>query len=125
MEKYKFDESNGLWYELVGDYYLPCLTLPEVNTEQIGPWGEQRRKYLQICKKHTYADLFLSGKLEAHLMEVDRHAGEMFDHLVRELAHREGVTEALKAADQMAWIAQMNNIRSRATEIVYQELICA
>ncbi len=125
MERYKFDESNGLWYELVGDYYLPCLALPELNAEKIGPWGERRRKYLQTCKKHTYADLFLPGKLEAHLMEIDRHAEELFDRLVKELAHREGVTESLKAADQMAWVAQMNNIHSRITEIVYQELICA
>ncbi len=124
MERYKFDEKNGLWYELAGDYYLPCLTLPEVNTEKIGLWGERRRKYLQTCKKHTYADLFLSGKLEAHLTEVDRHTEEMFDRLVKELAQREGVTEACKASDQMTWVARMNNIRSRVTEIVHQELIC-
>ncbi len=126
MERYnKYDETNGLWYELVGDYYLPCLALPELNAEKIGLWGERRRKCLQTCKKHTYADLFLSGKLEAHLIEVDRRAEEMFDRLVKELAHRESVTEALKATYQMAWIAQMNNIRSRATEIIHQELICA
>ncbi len=125
MERYKFDESNSLWYELVGDYYLPCLTLPTVDAGKIGFWGQQRRKYLQTCKKHTYADLFLSGKLEAHLMEVDLHAKELFDRLVTELAHQEGITEALKSFDQMAWVAQMNNICSRATEIVHQELICA
>ncbi len=103
----------------------PCLTLPERDAEKIGPWGEQRRRHLLTYNKNNYADLFLSGKLEAHLMEVDRHAEELFDHLVSQMAAAENVTEQLKAADQMTWVAQMNNIRSRVTKIVQQELICA
>lgn len=121
MEKYIYNEKNGLHYELIGDYYYPCLTVPEPPC--IGIWGMRRLQYLKEHKKILYQTLFYTEKLKAHLEEVDQNAEEMFELLVKQLSAIEGVTEALKATDQMAWVARMNNIHHRATEIVQQELI--
>ena len=121
MKKYIYNEKNGLHYELIGDYYYPCLTAPE--SPCIGIWGMRRLQYLKEHKKILYQTLFYTEKLKAHLEEVDSSAEDMFNLLVKQLSALEGVTEALKAADQMAWVSKMNGIRNRATEIVHQELI--
>ena len=123
MKEYMFDEKNGLWYKLEGDYYLPCLTAPEMG--EIGIWGERRRQHLKNHQSGIYTGMLLTGKLEAHLQEVDRLAEEMYSRLVEDMAEDEGITEELKAADQMAWVQQMNNICNRASEIVREELIYA
>ena len=125
MEKYIYNEQNGLWYELQGDYYIPCLVLDEEETKPIGMWG---RKYLRYIKEHRpviYTALLLSGKLNSHLTEIDNRATEMLDRLVKQLAEKEGITEQLKAADQIAWVGAMNSIRNAAEEIVNAEVIFA
>ena len=125
MEKYIYDKNNGLWYELQGDYYIPCLVLDEADSQPIGMWG---RKYLRYIKEHRpalYSGLLLSGKLNSHVAQIDRQASEMLDRLMKQLAEREGITEQLKAQDQMAWVGDMNNIRNRAAEIVNAEVIFA
>ena len=121
MEKYLFDEKNGLWYELIGDFYLPCVTVPAA--EELGSWGQLRRHHLREHQNGIYTGMLLSGKLENHLAEVNARAEEMFERLVEEMSEDEGVTEELKAEDQMAWVQQMNSIRSRAAEVVREELI--
>lgn len=121
MEKYIYSEKTGLHYELISDYYYPCLTAPEPPC--IGIWGMRRLQYLREHKKILYQTLFYTEKLNAHLEEIDRSAEEMFEQLVKQLSAIEGVTEALKAVDQMAWVSMMNSIHNRAAEIVYQELI--
>lgn len=123
MEKQIYDESNGLWYERQGDYYLPCLATPE--QQPVGVWGERHRRYLRENKHAVYSGQLLSGKLDAYLADIDRQAEAMFARLTQELAQREGVTEELKAADQMAWVGAMNNIKQRAVEVVSSELIYA
>ena len=123
MERYIFDENNGLWYELVGDYYLPMVTVQQMDTEKIGIWGERRRKFLREHMKVTYTGMLITGTLEEHLIKVNEVAEEMFDLLVKQMAANEGITENLKAEDQMTWVQSMNNIRARAAEIVREELI--
>ena len=123
MEKYIYDNNNGLWYELQGDYYIPCLVLDEETTKPIGMWG---RKYLRYIKEHRpvlHSTLLLSGELNSYLMEIDNRAEEMFDWLIKQLAEKEGITEQLKAQDQMAWVGAMNNIRNRAEKIVNTGII--
>ena len=125
MEKYIYNGNNGLWYELQGDYYIPCLVLDEEENQPIGMWG---RKYLRYIKRHRpvlHTTLLLSGKLNGHIAEIDNRATEMFDRLVKQLAEKEGITEQLKATDQMAWVQRMNNVRNRAEEIVNAEVIFA
>ena len=124
MDKYIFDENNGPWYELQGDYYLPCLKLPE-EEQPIGIWGQRHRRYLKEHRKAVYAELLTNGKLNGYLADIDREAEEMFSLLVRQMTEAEGVTEKLKATDQMAWVGRMNNIRNRAMEIVNSEIIYA
>ena len=121
MEKYIYDKKSGLHYKLVSNYYLPCLEAPQAP--QIGVWGERRRRYLRKHEKATYTAMLLSETLNAHLEEVDRSASEMFDRLVTRIAEREGITEQLKAANQIEWARQMNNIRNRADEITRSTLI--
>ena len=123
MEKYKYNESNGLWYELQGNYYLPCLKLPEEEQVHIGIWGQRHLRYIKQNRKVLYLNLLTSGKLNSYLAEIDQQAEDMFFRLVKQMAKREGVTEQLKADNQMKWVARMNNIRSRATEIVNNEII--
>ena len=115
------DEQNGLNYELVGDYYLPMIKAPDVP--EIGIWGQRYIRYLRENKKAIYTAFLISGKLFDLAAEIDRSAEEMFKKLVRDMAEREGVTEQLKADDQMEWVSRMNSIRNRATEIVNSELI--
>lgn len=123
MEKYIYNEQNGLWYELQGDYYLPCLKLPEEPEVHIGIWGQRHRRYLKEHRRATYAMLLTSGKLNSYLADVDRQAEELFSQLVKQMAEAEGITEALKAADQMEWVRRMNSVRNRASEIVAKEIL--
>lgn len=123
MEKEIYDEKNGLYYTLHGDYYLPNLVLPESIKVSFGKYGHLRREYLKEYKPATYESLILSGKLHEHLAEVDATCQKMLDRLIPEMAKREGITEELKARDQMQWVALMNNIRSVASEIVEKELV--
>ena len=122
MEKYIFDEKNGLWYELNGDYYLPCLTVPE-DEQSVGIWGQRHLRYISQYQKVRHTTLLLTGKLNSYLTEVDTHAVQMLASLVTQMAAKEGITECLKATDQMTWVQRMNNIRNRAEEIVRAEVI--
>ena len=115
-------ETMGGQYRQDGDYLLPNLEVP-VNSK-VGVWGERRRKYLHEHQQALYTAMMLGGTLNTHLEEVDRTAAEMFDRLTLQLAKQESITEQLKAPNQMEWVQQMNNIRSRAAEIVWKELIC-
>ena len=124
MEKYIYDENNGLWYELQGDNYIPCLVLPaEKENKPIGLWGQRHKRYLQEHRKATYTMLLTSGRLNNYLTTIDEQAENMFFRLVKQLAEKEGVTETLKAENQMLWIQRMGNIQARAREIVNTELI--
>ncbi|MDB7815975.1 TnpV protein [Intestinimonas butyriciproducens] len=123
MEKQIYDEKNGLWYELVGDYYLPCLKLPEEDHKPVGVWGQRHGRYLREHKRAVYFALMTSGKLNGYLADIDQQAQDMFLRLVDQMAKREGVTEQLKAEDQMRWVGLMNNVADRAREIVNTEII--
>ena len=123
MGKYIYSEKNGIWYELQGDYYLPCLKLPEESEVHIGIQGQRHRRYLKNHHKVRYINLLTSGKLNSYLADIDRQAEAMFSRLVKQLSEKEGITEALKAENQMLWVQRMNNIRSAAMEIVSSELI--
>ena len=107
MEKYKFDENNGLWYELQGDYYLPCLKLPEKEQPHIGIWGQRHLRYLKKHHRVCYANLLTSGKLNSYLADIDQQAEGIFEQLVSQMAAAEGITEQLKATDQMAWVGRI------------------
>lgn len=122
MEKSLF-EQNGGTYRQVGDYFLPNITLPKEDTEPIGVWGQRHLRYLKQHRKILYTNLLTSGKLNRHLAEIDKQATEMCFRLVKQLAEKEGVTEQLKAKNQMEWVGRMNNIRNRAEEVVYNEII--
>lgn len=122
MTKTIFEEMGGT-YTQVGDYLLPDLKLPEEEQQPIGVWGQRHRRYLKEHRRATYATLLTGGKLNDYLADIDRQAEELFSRLVTQMAEAEGATEVLKAADPMAWIGRMNNIRSRAMEIVNGELI--
>ena len=123
MDKYIYDEKNGPWYELQGDYYLLCLRLPEKVEVHIGVWGQRHRRYLKEHRKTAYTRLLTSGKLNRYLADIDHQAEELFSQLVSQMAAAEGVTETLKASDQMEWVRRTNSIRNRAGEIVESELI--
>ena len=125
MENYIYDEKNGLWYELQGDYYIPCLKLPDEEQRPIGVWGQRHLRYLQQHRKALYTELQITGKLNGYLVDLNDQAERMFLELVKQLAAREGVTEQLKAQNQMLWVQRMNNIRDRAIEIVNEDLIYA
>ncbi len=123
MAKTIFEEMGGT-YVRQGDYFIPCLTLPaEKENKPIGVWGQRHKRYLQEHKRATHTTLLTNGNLNGYLADIDEQAEEMFSRLVKQMAEREGVTEQLKIADQMAWVKVMNNIRNRAEEIVYSNLI--
>ena len=107
MDKYIYNEQNGLWYELQGDYYLPCLKLPEESEVHIGIWGQRHRRYLKNHHRVRYINLLTSGKLNSYLADIDRQAEEMFSRLVKQLSKKEDVTEALKAENQMLWVQKI------------------
>ena len=124
MEKYITDERTGLKYELIGDYYLIAGDdEPEQEQEPIGIWGQRHLRYLKEHRRVRYANLLTSGELNAYLADIDRQAEELFLRLAKQTADAEGITEKLKASDQMEWVRQMNSIRNRAMEIVNSELI--
>ena len=125
MDKCIYNEKNGLWYELQGDYYLPCLKLPEEEAVHIGIWGQRHRRYLKEHRRATYATLLTSGKLNSYLADIDRQAEELFSQLLKQVAEAEDVTETQKTDEPMEWVGRMNNIRNRATEIVNAEIIYA
>lgn len=125
MKKQIYDEKNGLWYELHGDYYLPCLIVPPEEQRPIGVWGQRHLRYLRQHRKSLYTGLLLDGKLDGYLADLNEQAEAMFFELVKQLAAREGVTEQLKAQNQMLWVQRMNNIRNRAMEVVNNDLIYA
>lgn len=123
MENEIYDEANGLWYKKQGDYYLPCVELPKQGNKPIGIWGQRHARYLKQYRKVHYYNLLTSGKLNSYLAEINEQAEDMFLRLVNQMAEREGVTEQLKAENQMAWVGRMNNIRIGAAEIVNNNLI--
>jgi len=125
MEKYIYDKNNGLWYELHGDYYIPCLTVPAQEERPIGIWGRRHLQYIKTERKALYTELLTSGRLNTYLADIDKQAEEEMLLLTKQIAEREGITEQLKAQDQMMWVQQMNNIRDRAMEIVNHDLIYA
>ena len=117
--------THEIWggkYQQAGDYLLHNLEAPE--SPKVGIWGEHRRKYLREHQQSLYTAMMLSGTLNTHLEEVDRTANEMYDRLTSQLAKQEGITEQLKTTNQMEWVQQMNNVRNRAAEVVWKELIC-
>ena len=116
-------EQIGGTYTMQGDYRLPNLTVPAEDERPIGVWGQRRLRYLKQYRKVIYYNLLTSGKLHSHLADIEEEAQSLFSRLVKEYAEKEGVTEQLKAADQMAWVRQMNNIRERATEVVNSEVV--
>ncbi|MFR2083550.1 MAG: TnpV protein [Christensenellales bacterium] len=122
MTKTIFEEMGGT-YTQVGDYLLPDLKLPEEDQQPIGVWGQRHWRYLKEHRRATYATLLTSGKLNGYLADIDRQAEELFSRLVKQMAEAEGITEHLKADNQMEWVRRMNNIRNRAMEIVNSELI--
>ncbi|MBQ9355623.1 MAG: TnpV protein [Clostridia bacterium] len=121
MERFIHDDKNGLDYELVGDYYLPCLKAPK--SPKIGRFGLMYLDYLRNHKKVEYSGLMISGKLKEHIEDIDRQAKEMFFQLVEQMKQAEGITEQLKANNQMEWVRSMNSIRNRAEEVVFREII--
>lgn len=123
MEKRIYNEKNGIRYTLQGDYYLPDLKLPDKENKPIGLWGQRHARYLKQNHKVLYMNLLTSGKLNSYLFDIDKQAEDMFFRLVKQMAEREGVTEQLKANNQMEWVVRMNNIRQRATEIVNGDII--
>lgn len=124
MDKYIYDESNGLWYELQGDYYIPCLVLPtEKENKPIGLWGQRHKRYLQEYKRAVYTTLLTSGKLNSYLADIDKQATDMMFRLVEQMADKEGVTEQLKAESPMLWVGKMNEIQASAREVVNNTLI--
>ena len=125
MEKTIYDESNGLWYELRGDYYIPRLTVPTQEERPVGIWGQRHLRYIKKMRKALYTELLTSGRLNTYLADINEQAEEQMLLLTKQMAECEGVTEQLKAQDQMLWVQQMNNIRDRAMEIVNHDLIYA
>ena len=124
LPKYKTDERTGIKYELIGDYYFIAGDDDEPEDNQpIGRWGRMHEDYLKKNKRHVFDSMFISGRLHSYLADVNKQAEDMFFRLVKQMAEREGVTEQLKADNQMEWVARMNNIRSRATEIVNHDII--
>lgn len=118
-------EQLGGTYEQQGDYLLPCLTVPAENEQPIGVWGQRHLRYLKQHRKGLYSELLISGKLNDYLADLNEQAEEMFSRLVKQLAEKEGVTEALKAENQMLWVQKINSIRNAAMEIVANDLIYA
>ena len=123
MDKYIYDDKNGLWYELQGDYYIPCLILPAEKEQPIGLWGQRHLRYLKEYRRATYITLFTSGRLNNYLADIDRQAQERMERLTEQMKRAQGITEQLKAENALEWVQRMNNIRACAREIVERERI--
>ena len=123
MKKHIYDENNGLWYELIGDYYIPVLTLSSEEQRPIGKWGRMHREYLKEHRPILFNDLILNGQLWTYLADLNEQAQERLSLIIEQMKAAEGVTEDLKAADQMAWVGAMNSIRNRAEEIILREMV--
>lgn len=123
MKKHIYDENNGLWYELIGDYYIPVLTLSSEEQRPIGKWGRMHRDYLREHRPLLFNDLILSGQLWTYLADLNERAKNRLEVIIDQMKASEGVTEELKAADQMEWVGTMNSIRNRAEEIILREMI--
>ena len=123
MKKHIYDENNGLWYKLIGDYYIPVLTLSSDEQRPIGKWGRMHRDYLKEHRPILFNDLVLSDRLWTYLADLNEQARDRLSLIIEQMKKAEGVTEDLKAADQMAWVGAMNSIRNRAEEIILRELI--
>ena len=117
------NDKTGISYTKQGDYYLPTLALPGKEQQLIDIWEQRHLRHIKQNQRVLYTNLLTSGKLNSHLADINRQAEEMFSRLVKQMAMRESVTEQLKADNQMEWVARMNNIRSRATEVVNTDLI--
>ena len=124
MENRIYDEKNDLWYEKQGDYFIPCLSLPEEENKPVGIWRQRHLRYIRQHKRVFYANLLTSCKLNSYLADVDAQSENLFCRLVKQLVEKEGITETLKAEDQMLWVQRMNAVRETATEIVNNDLIC-
>ena len=125
MKNRIYDEKNGLWYEKQGDYYIPCMKILEEKTQPIGIWGQRHARYLKQHQKVLYMNSLTSRKLNSYLADIDEQAEEMFSRLVKQMAEKQGITEKLKAENQMEWLQQMNNIQVCAREVVNSNLIYA
>ena len=123
MKKHIYDESNGLWYELIGDYYIPALTLSSDEQRPIGKWGRMHRDYLKEHRPILFNDLILCGQLWTYLADLNEQAQERLSLIIDQMKVSEGVTEELKAAGQMAWVGAMNNIRHSAEEFVLKDFV--
>ena len=125
MDKYIYDDKNGLWYELQGDYYIPCLILPAEKEQPIGLWGQRHLRYLKEHRRNTYTTLLTSGRLNTYLADIDKQAQERMERLTEQMKRAQGITERLKAENALEWVQRMNNIRVCAKEIVEKEIIFA
>ena len=125
MDKYIYDDKNGLWYELQGNYYIPCLILPTEKEQPIGLWGQRHKRYLQEHKRAFYITLLTSGKLNIYLSDIDKQAQERFERLIEDMKRAQGITEQLKTKNALEWTQRMNNIRACAKEIIEKEIIFA
>ena len=123
MEEYIYNSSNGLWYELHGDYYLPCLVIPKKEVHTIGIWGRKHLNYIKEYCPVLYDDLILSGKLYSYLADIDTQARNKLNLIVTQMAEKGGINEHMKERNQLAWVRAMNSIRNRAEEIINEELI--
>ena len=121
MQRFITDERTGIQYELIGDYYYPCLMIEEPPT--LSKYGRMRERYLKEHRKILYFNLLTSGKLNEHLAEIDTSARDMAEYLIKEMARKQGVTEELKARDMLRWVGKMNNIRACADEIVLNDIV--
>lgn len=123
MDRYIYDEHNGLWYELQGDYYIPCLILPtEKEHKLIGLWRQRHKRYLQEHNKIFYTTLLASGRLNGYLADVDKQAEKRFERLVEQMKQSQDITEQLKSENDLEWVRRMNNILACVREIVNKEI---
>ena len=125
MDKYIYDDKNGLWYELQGDYYIPCLILPAEKEQPIGLWGQRHLQYLKEYRRNTYTMLLTSGKLNTYLADIDKQAQERMERLTEQMKGAQGITKQLKAENALEWTGRLNNIRACAREIVERKIIFA
>ena len=125
MDKYIYDDKNDLWYELQGEYYIPCLILPAEKEQPIGLWGQRHLRYLKEYRRATYITLLTSGRLNDYLADIDRQAQKRLFLLTKQIAEQENVNEQLKADNAMLWVQKMNEIQSRVRDMIFSEIIYA